>query len=137
MFSEYELNENECEPGTDLKAKLLCNSTCINGICSETHECECNDGHEIGVTGLCVEKCILDCRNGMCKPGYLLSEIDSTVCEPICNNPCINGNCVEPDKCKCYQGISNFDPFTTCIILKILYIMKRITITNYKLQDTI
>lgn len=126
--------ENICEPGVDLKAKLHCSATCINGICSKSHECQCNPGYEISETGFCVEKCILDCKNGKCanqecwcNAGYSLSENDTTVCLPVCINPCANGNCVEPNKCKCLEGKSfDYEFASFYIFLNISIYLKKI-----------
>lgn len=39
-----------------------------------------------------------------CSEGYVAAENLRNVCEPVCNETCINGKCEKPDYCKCDDG---------------------------------
>merc|ERR1712002_243146 len=64
------------------------------------------------------------CR-AMCQDGYLFSEMNSKTamykcqggewvmqngqadrCDPVCDPPCENGECIEPDTCDCDEGFT-------------------------------
>lgn len=110
----YALSKDDpevCEP--------VCDPECLNGICSDLHQCICNEEFELHLNGSCIEKCKIscsfgECLNNKCKciDGYSLSEDSSTICEPICNTDCKNGDCEAPDRCKCWEGYEQQDQFT-------------------------
>ena len=113
IYSGYQLKQGsklDCEPGPALKAKLICEKTCINGVCTTDNRCECNDNFELK-NSVCTEKCSLVCKSGVCDNetclcdlGYSLSQEDATVCKPLCDPSCFNGKCIKPNECACDEG---------------------------------
>ncbi|KAJ8682446.1 hypothetical protein QAD02_018238 [Eretmocerus hayati] len=114
----YQLGEkNTCEP--------ICNNPCINAKCTAPNECTCIDGYvkrdSSDVNSTCIVKC--ECEHGFCKDtdsvcdscadGYeLFSRNNSTECRAHCDHACVNGQCVEPQKCACndfYVPVNNKD----------------------------
>lgn len=53
---------------------------CIQlGTCIDVDVCQCYDGFEF--------------------------QIDSNnICQPICDDPCLNGKCIAPNKCECHEN---------------------------------
>lgn len=49
-----------------------------------------------------------DIEKAACCPGY--AETPDRKCAPICLNPCMNGKCVKPNVCQCYQEPTESKP---------------------------
>lgn len=60
-----------------------------------------------------------------CKEGYEFVKDSFNVCEPVCDPPCLNGDCVEPNVCTCDIGKINL----SLLLIESEYIT---LITGYK-----
>ena len=88
----------------------FCPTSCVNGECIEPYTCDCDDGW--GGSACDVLFCDSDAE---CGNGYCDTFLDICVCGlnsgwegPGCNTPvcfpeCVNGDCVEPNTCACYD----------------------------------
>ncbi|XP_048006693.1 fibrillin-1-like isoform X1 [Leguminivora glycinivorella] len=86
----------KCEPPLyrhkDKCLTSICDHSCANGFCSVNNTCVCKDGYTaINVTH-CVESVTV------CEHGYKLIK---NKCEPVCEPPCVNGQCAAPNVCEC------------------------------------
>ncbi|XP_047130543.1 multiple epidermal growth factor-like domains protein 8 isoform X1 [Hydra vulgaris] len=84
---------------TDMYAK---NKTWVFIVCPLENECESLD-KPCNLSELCIDKDIgFECH---CQPGYrrLSSNLQGESCVPVCES-CINGKCIEPNKCNCSFG---------------------------------
>ncbi|XP_026828365.1 fibrillin-2 [Ooceraea biroi] len=125
-FEGYEMLENSkyiCEP--------FCEKACLNGKCTSPSVCTCNKGFQKSRTKhICEPYCETSCEPfGVCTApnvctcfdGYQLVDANQTteirvqyaaatsVCEPICHTPCVNGFCSGPDACLCNDGYYRSD----------------------------
>lgn len=111
-------NSTNCEP--------FCSITCENGQCTSPEECTCDEGFKkADNSNICVVEC--KCTHGTCKgenricvceDGYqLLGDENSTTCIPVCDNACVNGECIAPQQCKCRDNyiINNDSDNNTCV----------------------
>ncbi|XP_058816140.1 tenascin-like [Topomyia yanbarensis] len=123
-------NTCECNPGfvkdddACVDPIVVCQARCVNGICNGDAKCVCNHGYTMNMIGLCEKTCPDGCVHGECVGGeclcneyYRLTETNSSVCEPICDdgdddeyeNGCLNGRCIEPNVCQCDDGYDFVD----------------------------
>lgn len=112
---------NICEP--------VCEKACINGRCTAPGVCTCDKGFQLSgdetEKHICKPHCEIPCEPFgectapnvcTCFEGYRLAKqthakenitqyfADNSVCEPICELPCINGFCSAPYTCSCNAG---------------------------------
>lgn len=93
----------------------VCKHPCVHGSCTAPDVCTCNSGYRMKSDGytcepICNPEC--DLKTAFCSipnvctchEGY--QKIAYRKCVPICNVPCVNGNCTGPDICTCNQGYS-------------------------------
>ena len=81
-----------------------CDGTCENGKCIGNNVCECYQGYMKFSASLCILECP-NCDYGNCigpekcdcYDGYTKS--DEGTCVPQCNPPCVNVECIAPNKC--------------------------------------
>ncbi|XP_055632768.1 fibrillin-1-like [Toxorhynchites rutilus septentrionalis] len=121
-------NTCECNPGfvkdedSCVDPIELCRSTCHDGFCDANATCNCNRGFIMNLNGSCERTCPDGCVHGeciagvcLCNKNYRPSLVNSSVCEPICEdeyeyeNGCLNGKCVEPNVCQCDDGYDFVD----------------------------
>lgn len=122
-FEKY-LKSHECLENHIIKDRESCLKSCQHGTCSD-HGCICDSGYEM-YNGKCLKVCTKECENGkcledqcVCPKNYKLSE-NSTSCLPICafedEHDCIEGTCVAPQTCKCFDGYRFLDARNcTCV----------------------
>ncbi|XP_068631467.1 von Willebrand factor D and EGF domain-containing protein-like [Battus philenor] len=102
-------NKCSCEPPhvlvNDKCVEPVCEQPCVNAKCAVNNTCICDSGFEKINSTHCAPKC---------KPGYERPCTDSCdslddpfTCLPKCEYDCINGDCVEPNVCKCKEGYQN------------------------------
>jgi len=91
--------------GEETRCDPVCDPPCENGKCIEPNRCECDDGF----TGdYCEEEEEEEYEYNyeeittppMCDDGYTGDHCDEAVCDP----PCVNGACIEPNYCECNSG---------------------------------
>ncbi|XP_043935354.1 multiple epidermal growth factor-like domains protein 8 [Protopterus annectens] len=68
--------------------------------CPPENEC-LNDHHDCNETQNCSDK--LDGFECTCKNGYTLDNATG-LCRPVCEQGCVTGVCVEPNRCQCHFG---------------------------------
>ncbi|XP_033127691.1 uncharacterized protein LOC117125331 [Anneissia japonica] len=102
----------------------ICNVDCgIGGICVQPNICSCNPGF-IGLTcedkneclenyGGCdrvTERCVNTDGSFYCEcfTGYARNSGSGT-CQPVCTPPCVNGICLAPDFCSCFEEYTEDD----------------------------
>jgi hypothetical protein len=103
-----------------------CNKyNCQRGTCNEKGDCLCPLNYELH-NGKCEEICNLSCGNGkclgnrcICNEGYRSSE-NGTFCNPVCafedDHDCIEGICIAPQVCQCFEGFKFLDSRNcTCV----------------------
>lgn len=97
----------------------VCFPSCENSICVSPNQCQCNAGYIMSPDNpnKCIPQCD-NCTNGICRSPNVCEcnknfekAIDSTGkfigCDPICDPPCMNGNCISNGKineCHCFNG---------------------------------
>lgn len=123
-FEKY-LKSHECLENHVIKDRESCLKSCQHGTCSDHGACICDSGYEM-YNGKCLKVCTKECENGkcledqcVCPKNYKLSE-NSTSCLPICSfedeHDCIEGTCVAPQTCKCFDGYRFLDARNcTCV----------------------
>lgn len=111
---EKHLSNHECLERHVIKDRQSCLLSCHNGTCSDNGTCICDSGFEM-FNGKCLSLCNQTCGVGgkclenqcVCFDGYKLNE-NSTSCVPVCafedDHDCINGFCVAPQTCQCFEG---------------------------------
>lgn len=117
LFAGYVKDEDSCVDPIE-----LCRSWCHDGFCDSSAKCHCNRGFIMNANGSCERTCPDGCLHGECVTGVCLcnknyrpSLVNSSVCEPICEdeyeyeNGCLNGKCVEPNVCQCDDGYDFVD----------------------------
>nr|XP_033770020.1 multiple epidermal growth factor-like domains protein 8 isoform X2 [Geotrypetes seraphini] len=80
-----------CNSSEDQWAFMSCppENECLNNHhdCNETQNCsDMSQGYEC-----------------TCKKGYTLDNVTG-LCRPVCDQGCVNGTCVEPNRCQCHFG---------------------------------
>ncbi|XP_078507442.1 multiple epidermal growth factor-like domains protein 8 isoform X2 [Lissotriton helveticus] len=89
--------------GPKLGLELSCRSPEMEWAfmsCPPENEC-LNDHHDCNKTQNCN-----DMPQGYectCKNGYTLDNVTG-LCRPVCDQGCVNGTCVEPNRCQCHFG---------------------------------
>ncbi|XP_041081633.1 multiple epidermal growth factor-like domains protein 8 [Polyodon spathula] len=68
--------------------------------CPPENEC-LNGHHDCNATQNCNDK--LQGYECPCKSGYTLHNVTGQ-CKPVCAQGCVNGTCVEPNRCQCHFG---------------------------------
>lgn len=100
-------SEHICEPH--------CDKPCLNGKCSGSNVCVCdddfllNDDLECTPICLCVGGSCNERNKCQCDAGFRLQQLDDggDICEPICgaiDENCTNGTCLLPGECLCFDG---------------------------------
>lgn len=96
----YELHmvegEQSCEP--------ICDDGCTNGVCTGPNQCACHEGYVKDELRTCVTEKVSTTTPEPCEQGY--EEINGT-CFPICDKECVNGECLAPNQCECFEGYSS------------------------------
>ncbi|GAB1865618.1 Tenascin-X [Camponotus japonicus] len=107
-----------CEP--------ICEMDCSNGTCVAPGVCVCNEGfvYDNQTDPVCKPHCTVPCgphgkctspNTCTCSEGYRYSNAsfplkNESLCEPICERGCQNGNCVGPNYCICHNHfVPNFE----------------------------
>ncbi|KAJ8682436.1 hypothetical protein QAD02_018228 [Eretmocerus hayati] len=125
-----------CATGYETKGNVthicnpICSPECINGECIAPDLCSCPDGYSLSSNEtfhICEPVCLNGCDpvHGICSApdvcscsdGYQMGTKD--MCEPICNNSCINAKCTAPNECTCIDGYvkkNASDVNSTCIV---------------------
>ncbi|KAG5668747.1 hypothetical protein PVAND_016674 [Polypedilum vanderplanki] len=91
--------EGKCMQGNVNHSYEKCNNTWHYLTCPAEDECQ-NNHHNCDAIS---EKCE-DLENGfrcVCAEGF---KIEGQKCTPICNQGCVFGTCIHPDKCQCDFG---------------------------------
>ncbi|XP_031626309.1 protein draper-like [Contarinia nasturtii] len=116
----YKLHDDFCLP----------NCTCANGICISPQQCKCSKGYENDkndplkcspvcdecVHGECISPNYCSCSDGyqwnggqtnkcipICFTNYYFNDT-LELCMPKCEPPCIFGECIGPNECKCIDN---------------------------------
>ena len=111
-YEKY-VKKHECFEKRVVKDQQSCLLSCHDGVCSDNGICICGSGFEM-LNEKCLKTCDKKCANGkcledqcVCFDGYKLNK-NSTECEPICafedGHDCVNGICVAPQTCQCFNG---------------------------------
>ena len=85
-----------------------CDEVCQNGKCIGNNECNCFNGFKKISSHNCIPECT-NCDNGKCfapqicncNRGYI--KADNSSCVPKCDPPCVNADCISPNKCQCLE----------------------------------
>lgn len=93
--------------------KKLCTS---NGSCNGTGTCICDYGYDLH-EGRCAKICNKNCGKGRCLENKCVCpenyRLENSTCVPICafedNHDCINGECIGPNVCRCFDGYKFLD----------------------------
>ncbi|XP_052864223.1 LOW QUALITY PROTEIN: fibrillin-2-like [Anopheles cruzii] len=77
-----------------------CDEPCHDGICVLPNVCQCAAGQWWSPIGH---------KNSLhitfIQPtGYTISTESKFICEPVCADGCVNGNCTGPNECRCLEG---------------------------------
>nr|XP_012228105.1 PREDICTED: fibrillin-1-like [Linepithema humile] len=109
-----------CDTGYTFQSNIVsdsacvpkCDNSCVHGKCTAPNTCTCDNGYSLSTDGYtCDPICNPPCSknsycskpdNCTCNNGYFLTSTNE--CEPICSEACVNGICVAPEICSCFEG---------------------------------
>lgn len=121
VFGECIDSRCECESGFQMAdgsehiCEPHCDKPCLNGTCTGSNVCICDDDFLLNDNFVCTPICL--CFGGTCNEhnkcqcdaGFRLQQDDNggDICEPICGGSdenCANGTCWVPGECLCFDG---------------------------------
>lgn len=124
-YENYEmyLNNYECLEQRVIQSHQDCRKSCSNGSCIGNGTCICNYGFEM-YSGKCSKICNKNCGQGRCLENQCVCpaqyRLENSTCVPICafeeGHDCINGDCIAPNICRCFESYKFLDDRNcTCV----------------------
>lgn len=108
-----------CNKGYSMDSNGFCRPVCDaecerkNGYCPEPNVCTCRFGYTKIINGSSFT-CQSKCNSGYRNVEKTLYDEKVLVCEPICENDCVNGKCIMPGSCVCNIGFVYDKTNQTC-----------------------
>uniref|UniRef100_A0A0A9XVK2 von Willebrand factor D and EGF domain-containing protein n=1 Tax=Lygus hesperus TaxID=30085 RepID=A0A0A9XVK2_LYGHE len=91
-----DVNQTVCEPDNP-----ICKINCMTSQCISNESCQC-------LSSAAMKWFSSDSSECGCSEGYEKTiEGNKPTCSPICNPPCVNGECIKHNECRCLPGFSN------------------------------
>ncbi|XP_077282998.1 uncharacterized protein LOC143908997 [Arctopsyche grandis] len=118
----------KCDEGykksRDGGCEAYCYGNCENGVCRAPDNCVCSAGYTMSDKGKCV-LCDGGCENALCVKGICVcnegyNKTYDGKCLPICQHKCVNGKCIAPDVCGCFNSWDGPDCTDVKITVEIL-----------------